>query len=227
MGRNGLQSCWSQLRQAVNGGGCNAWVWCGQPAGCNNGYGTVFPYQQCTLKFQPGLQTAKPDLNFTSKLGTSDFTSGWIREFHPLDDLSHCWSNFVICIMIASCSISSELWRSHCLLFQTLLVEALHINRHPKRHIKRLAWHARDYRSSVRHTIFGMPWKTLPLVTDSSMLHFCLRHCKCLSKGRVSDWHALHGHAATWSQPVDQTPSLPGYNRYTGVDFAGFFDYSW
>ncbi|CAL8464157.1 g3692 [Coccomyxa elongata] len=103
------QSCWSQLKQAANGGGCNAWVWCGQPAGCSNGFGTVYPYQQCTLKFQPSLQAAQPTLNQTSKYGTSDFTSGWIP---------------------------------------------------------------------------------------------------------------------TWSNAVDQTPSLPGYSRYTGVDYAGFFDYS-
>ncbi|BDA49284.1 hypothetical protein COCOBI_13-3960 [Coccomyxa sp. Obi] len=103
------QSCWSELKQAVNGGGCNAWVWCGLPTGCNNGFGKLYPFQQCTLKFQPSLQAAKPTLNVTSKYGASDFTSGWIP---------------------------------------------------------------------------------------------------------------------TWSKAVEQAPSLPGYNRYNGVDYAGFFDYS-
>ncbi len=43
----------------------------------------------------------------------------------------------------------------------------------------------------------------------------------------MCDLHALHVHEATWSDAVDQTPSLSGYSRYTGLDYAGFFDYSW
>jgi hypothetical protein len=78
-----VQSCWSQTRQAVSGGGCNAWVWCGLPAGCNNGYGTIYPYGQCTLKFQASLQALQASLNESSKFGASNFTSGWIREWHP------------------------------------------------------------------------------------------------------------------------------------------------
>ena len=83
-----VQSCWSQIRQAVRGVGCNAWVWCGKPAGCDNGYGTVYGYQQCTLKFQASLQALQPTLTETTKVGESDFSSGWIRKWHPPLQLS-------------------------------------------------------------------------------------------------------------------------------------------
>lgn len=75
------QSCWSHTTQVVNSDGCNAWVWCGQPAGCNNGYGTVYPYQQCTLKFQASLQSSPPAITTDSNDGSSDFTSGWIPSY--------------------------------------------------------------------------------------------------------------------------------------------------
>ncbi|KAK9918320.1 hypothetical protein WJX75_003175 [Coccomyxa subellipsoidea] len=79
-------SCWSQTRQAVSGGGCNAWVWCGLPAGCNNGYGTIYPYGQCTLKFQASLQALQASLNESSKFGASNFTSGWIPSWSRMVD---------------------------------------------------------------------------------------------------------------------------------------------
>lgn len=128
---NGAQSCWSQLKQATNGGGCNAWVWCGQPAGCNNGFGTVYPYQQCTLKFQASLQAAKPSLNTTSKYGISEFTSGWIRKFHDFliaGCLEPLLINLNVCIIIASCS-PPEL--ALALPSFADLVEAIHIKGTP------------------------------------------------------------------------------------------------
>ncbi|BDA49283.1 hypothetical protein COCOBI_13-3950 [Coccomyxa sp. Obi] len=75
------QSCWSHTTQVVNGNGCNAWVWCGQPSGCSNGYGTVYPYQQCTLKYQASLQELQPAITTASDVGMSDFTSGWIPSY--------------------------------------------------------------------------------------------------------------------------------------------------
>ncbi|CAL8464156.1 g3691 [Coccomyxa elongata] len=75
------QSCWGHTTAVVNGNGCNAWVWCGLPARCNNGYGTVYPYQQCTLIFQASLQLPQPGITVASDVGMSGFTSGWIPSY--------------------------------------------------------------------------------------------------------------------------------------------------
>ncbi|KAK9918387.1 hypothetical protein WJX75_003695 [Coccomyxa subellipsoidea] len=75
-------SCWSQARQAAASGSgfCNTWVWCGVPGGCDNGYGTIYPYQQCTLKVQTSLQGAQPSVTTTKEYSTT-FTSGWIPSY--------------------------------------------------------------------------------------------------------------------------------------------------
>lgn len=43
------EACW---KQSDGGKGCNVWVFCDNPNGCDNGYGEVFPAYTCTLKHQ-------------------------------------------------------------------------------------------------------------------------------------------------------------------------------
>ena len=67
-----MQSC------RANGNGCNAWVYCGHTGGCNDGYGKVYSFGTCTLKYQAEIANGgSPQLYGT--YGTSeDWTSGKI-----------------------------------------------------------------------------------------------------------------------------------------------------
>ena len=77
-----MQSCRSNS-------GCNAWVYCGKVAGCNNGFGQVYQFESCTLKYQAGVAAGGlPQLYGT--YGGSDFTaSGTLLG--KLQDKWHAW----------------------------------------------------------------------------------------------------------------------------------------
>ena len=79
--------------------------------------------------------------------------------------------------------------------------------------------------SSIWHALFPMPAVKKHHVTLCACM--CSAPLHSFSESLMSDLHALHVHAATWSNAVDQTPSLPGYIRDAGVDYGGFFYYSW
>lgn len=63
-----MQSCRANTR-------CNAWVYCGNTGGCNDGYGQVYRYGICTLKEQAALYGGNSPQLYGS-YGTSEFTSG-------------------------------------------------------------------------------------------------------------------------------------------------------
>ena len=64
---------------------CNVWVYCPKPGGCDNGYGTIYPYQLCSLKYQELVEDEKP----------SQYASGpgveWISGVAKNSSLGQCF----------------------------------------------------------------------------------------------------------------------------------------
>ena len=58
--------------------GCNAWVYCGNTGGCNDGYGKVYQYGLCTLKYQADIATGGPPQLYGAYGTSLDWTSGKI-----------------------------------------------------------------------------------------------------------------------------------------------------
>lgn len=48
------EACWNMSKR---GKGCNVWVFCDNPNGCDNGYGDILPAHTCTLKHQEDVHS--------------------------------------------------------------------------------------------------------------------------------------------------------------------------
>lgn len=65
------------MQSCLPANGCNVWVYCDNPNGCDNKSGQKFPLYTCTLKYQDAVASDSDNgPEIYGSFGTSDFSSG-------------------------------------------------------------------------------------------------------------------------------------------------------